>query len=462
MSSPDRLPRTLGLGSATALVIGITIGSGIFRSPAGVAQRVGGDPTAFLALWIVGGLLALAGALSLAELAAAFPESGGYYAYLRESWGRAVAFLFGWTQLVLLRASAIGGIALACGQYTLRMLGVDPSLHPLCAEMTAAAAIVVAASANILGARLGAAIVNASSSAKFVALVALGGVALLLGGAHGASTANFAASAPVTASGFGLALVRVLWAYDGFGDVSFAGGEVIRPHHTLPRAIIGGTVAVVVAYVLVNVGYVYVLSVPSVAKSPLVAADTMTAIVGPAGAALVSMLVAVSTFGALNADFLGSPRVFFAMADDGLFFRAVARVHPKFRTPHVAILLTAAMSILLVFSRSFEALTETFVIAIWPFYGLCVAGIFRLRRLRPGLERPYRVAGYPIVPAVFLVAVVGILLNALISEPLQTGITFAIILAGLPVYAGAGLQNKGSAVASGDPASLPNQISDRP
>ena len=433
MSSPDRLPRTLGLGSATALVIGITIGSGIFRSPAGVAQRVG-DPVVFIGLWVVGGMLALAGALSLAELAAAFPESGGYYAYLRESWGRAVAFLFGWTQLVLLRASAIGGIALACGQYTLRMLGVDPSAHPLLAELVSASAIVIAASANIVGARIGAAIVNASSSAKFVALVGLAGVALFLGGAHGASTANFASTAPVTASGFGLALVSVLWAYDGFGDVSFAGGEVIRPDRTLPRAIIGGTMAVVVAYVLVNVGYVYVLSTPSVAKSPLVAADTMTAIVGPAGAALVSLLVAVSTFGALNADFLGSPRVFFAMADDGLFFRAVARVHPRFRTPHVAIMLTAAMSVILVFSRSFEALTETFVIAIWPFYGLCVAGIFRLRRLRPDLKRPYRVAGYPIVPAVFLIAVVGFLLNALMSEPVATGITFAIILAGLPVY----------------------------
>ncbi|HUR32993.1 MAG TPA: amino acid permease [Vicinamibacterales bacterium] len=429
----DRLPRTLGLGSATALVIGITIGSGIFRSPAGVAQKVA-DPTLFMALWIVGGLLALAGALSLAELAAAFPESGGYYAYLRESWGRPTAFLFGWTQLVLLRASAIGGIALACGQYTLRMLGVDPVVHSSSAQLVSAGAIIIAASANIVGARLGAAIVNASSSAKFVALIGLAVIALALGGAHGGTTANFATSAPVTVSAFGLALVSVLWAYDGWGDVSFAGGEVTQPQRTLPRAIIGGTLGVVVAYVLINAGYVYVLSMPGIARSPLVAADTMTAIVGPAGAALVSMLVAVSTFGALNADFLGSPRVFFAMADDGLFFKAIARVHPRFHTPHVAILLTAGMSVLLVFSRSFEALTETFVIAIWPFYGLCVAGVFRLRRLRPKMTRPYRVAGYPVVPAVFLVAVVGFLLNALISDPLATSITFAIILAGIPVY----------------------------
>lgn len=434
MTSPSRgLPRTLGLGSATALVIGITIGSGIFRSPAGVAQRVG-EPWLFVVIWIVGGLLALAGALSLAELAAAFPESGGYYAYLRESWGRRTAFLFGWTQLVVLRASAIGGIALACGEYSLRSLGIDPIAHAGAARLTAALAIATAAVANVLGARVGAAIVNASSSAKFLALVSLAGAALLLGAATSAAGPAAEVLPAASAGGFGLALVSVLWAYDGFGDVSFAGGEVKDPQRTLPRAIIGGTLGVVIAYVLVNIGYLRVLSMGGVAASPLVAADTMTALVGPAGAALVSVLVALSTFGALNADFLGSPRLFFAMAEDGLFFRAIARVHPRFRTPHVAIALTAVLSVLLVFSRSFEALTNTFVIAIWPFYGLCVAGIFRLRRTRPTMARPYRTFGYPLVPALFLAAVVGFLGNALVREPIATGATFTVILAGLPVY----------------------------
>ena len=228
--------------------------------------------------------------------------------------------------------------------------------------------------------------------------------------------------------------MSVLWAYDGFGDVSFAGGEVKDPQRTLPRAIVGGTVAVIVVYSLVNLAYLYVLSLEGIARSPLVAADTMTAIVGPAGAALVSMLVALSTFGALNADFLGSPRVFFAMAADGLFFRPIARVHHRYRTPHVAIALTALLSVVLVFSRSFEALTETFVVAIWPFYGLCVAGVFRLRTRRPDLPRPYRVPGYPIVPALFLIAVAGFLASALLNEPVSTGLTFLVILAGLPVY----------------------------
>lgn len=435
MSQPtERLPRTLGLGSATAIVIGITIGSGIFRSPAGVAQKVS-DPTAFLSLWVVGGVLALAGALSLAELAALFPESGGYYAYLRETWGRRTAFLFGWTQLVVLRASAIGGIALACGQYSLRMIGVDPVTHALQAQLTAAAAILIASTANIFGARIGAAIVNLSSSAKFLAILALGGAALLLGGdAPPPAAAAAAAVAPVTIGSFGLALVSVLWAYDGFGDVSFAGGEVKNPQRTLPLAIVYGTAGVVVAYVLVNVGYLRVLSAAGVAASPLVAADTMTALVGRTGTVLVSALVALSTFGALNADFLGSTRVFFAMAEDGLFFRAIARVHPRYQTPHVAIILTAALSLVLVFSRSFEALTDTFVIAIWPFYALCVAGLMRLRRSQPDLTRPYRVPGYPFVPLLFLVAAAGFLLNALINDTVATAATFAVILAGLPVY----------------------------
>jgi len=182
-----------------------------------------------------------------------------------------VAFRFGWTQLVLLRASAIGGIALACGQYTLRVVGVGPVAHASTAQLVSAAAIIVATGANIVGARSGAMIVR-----QFVALVGLALVALLLGGSHGGSVAHFATSAPVTVSGFGLALVSVLWAYDGWGDVSFAGGKVKDPQRTLPKAIIGGTLAAIVAYVLVNTGYVYVLSLPTVANSPLVAADTMT------------------------------------------------------------------------------------------------------------------------------------------------------------------------------------------
>lgn len=432
---PERLPRTLGLTSAIALVVGITIGSGIFRSPAGVAQQVPHAPLV-LALWIAGGLIALCGALSFAELAAAFPETGGYYVYLREGWGRPTAFLFGWAQLVLIRASAIGGVAIAAADYALRTVGVDPLTHWWVARGSAAVAIAFAAFVNIIGVNLGAAIVNVSSAAKFLALLIIIASAFVLGRYHGGTTEHFMSGAPgpITAGALGLALVSVLWAYDGFGDVGFTAGEVKDPGRTLPRAIVGGTLTIVVVYVLANAAYLYVSPVEAIARSPLVAADTMTAVFGPAGAVIVSMFIAISAFGALNGIVLSSPRVFFAMAEDRLFFRSIAAVHPRFHTPHVAILLAAALGTALVLSRSFEALTNTFVIAVWPFYALAVGALFRLRRRRPDLPRPYRVSGYPVIPALFIVAVVWFLGNALVTDPWSTGITFAIILAGIPVY----------------------------
>jgi basic amino acid/polyamine antiporter, APA family len=421
--------------SSIALVIGITIGSGIFRSPSGIAQRV---PHAgvMLGVWVVGGLITLCGALSIAELAASLPHTGGYYVYLREGWGRLTAFLFGWAQLVLISASGLGAIAIAFSDYALRTLDIDPSTHLVPGRALAAAAIAFAATVNVVGSGPGAIVVNASTAAKFAALGLLAGCGLLLGGAHGGTLMHLRepAAGPITVGDTGLALVSVLWAYDGFGDVSFAGGEIKNPQRTLPRAIVIGTVAIITIYLLTNAAYLYVNPIDVVARSPLIAADTMTAVFGPAAAALVSSLVAISAFGALNGIMLSSPRVFFAMADDGLFFRSIARVHPRFKTPYVAILLKALLGIVLVASRSFEALTTTFVIAIWPFYALCVAAIYRLRTRQPDLPRPYKVVGYPLVPAIFILAVIAFLVNALINTPVSTGVTFALILAGVPVY----------------------------
>jgi amino acid transporter len=433
--SRQQLPRTLGFWSAAALVVGITIGSGIFRSPAGVAARVP-DPRLFLALWVVGGIISLCGALSVARLAAALPETGGFYVFLREGWGRLAAFLFGWSELVLIRASALGGIAVAFGDYSLRTFGVDPVTHVLLARSLSAAAILFAAAVNIRGVKLGAAIVGLSTVAKFSALGVIALAALALGGSHGASVSNLTAAAtgPVTIGSLGLGLVSVLWAYDGFGDVSFAAGEVRDPGRNLPRAIIAGTTAIVVIYLLVNVAYLYVIPIEAAGESPLVAADTMRALFGPAGAVLVSLFIAISTFGALNGSTLASPRVFFAMASDGLFFTRIAAVHPRYQTPYVAILLTALLGMALVLSRSFEQLTDTFVIAIWPFYALAVAAIFRRPVRERALPRESRSAAALIAPAVFIAAVIGFVANALVTAPVSTGVTFAIILAGAPVY----------------------------
>jgi APA family basic amino acid/polyamine antiporter len=430
-----RLPRTLGFWSSVGLVVGITIGSGIFRTPAAIARLLP-NPTLMLGAWVLGGLITLCGALSVAELAAMLPETGGFYVYLREGWGRPVAFLFGWSGLVLIRANALGGMSIVFGEYGLRTFGVDPTAHPLAARGLAAAAIACAAAANIFGANIGASIVGWSTAAKFGALTLLAGCAFALGGAHGATMDHFHASAgsAIGAGSLGLALVSILWAYDGFGDVSFAGGEVKDPQRNLPRAIVFGTLAIIGIYILINAAYLYVLPVEAVGRSPLVAADVMQALFGRSGVVVVSLFVMISSFSAVNGGMLAAPRVFFAMADDGLFFKTLASVHSRFHTPYVAILLSALLGMVLVMSRSFEALTNTFVLAIWPFYALSVAAIFRLRRRRPDLARPYRVAGYPIVPAVFIAAVVWFVLNALVTDPIPTAATFALILAGLPVY----------------------------
>jgi len=429
------LPRTLGLWSSVALVVGITIGSGIFRSPAGIAQKVP-HPTVMLLLWGLGGAITMCGALSLGELAAALPETGGLYAYLREGWGRMPAFLFGWSELVLIRANALGGIAVVFGEYLLRSLGVDPVEHWIAARCLSGGAIAFAAAANIRGANIGAFIVGVATWAKFAALLILALSAFLLGGGRGATVANLTTGtgAPLVLGSMGLALVSILWAYDGWADLSFASGEVKDPQRNLPRAIVLGTLAIIVIYALTNVAYLYVNPIGKVADSRLVAADTMLVLFGRAGVVLVSVFVMISSFSSLNGSMLASPRIFFAMADDGLFFETIARVHPRYRTPYVAILLAAVLGIALVLSRSFEALTDTFVLAIWPFYALGVAAIYRLRRLRPDLARPYRAIGYPIVPAIFVIAVAGFVLNSLAHDPVPTGITFALILAGVPVY----------------------------
>jgi APA family basic amino acid/polyamine antiporter len=433
----NKLPRRLGLWSTAGIVIGITIGSGIFRAPAGIAQLVP-DPRLLLALWVGGGLLSLCGALSFAELAAMLPESGGFYAFLREGWGRPVAFLFGWSELVLIRANALGGMAIVFGEYALRTAGVDPATHVFAARAIAAAVIAVAAVTNIRGVVLGASIVGFSTAAKIAALAVIALSAFALGGAHGAHLSHLAVSSASTSAvsvgSIGLALVSVLYAYDGFGDVAFAGGEVSNPGRNLPRAIILGTVAIIVVYVLTNVAYLYVLPVDEVARSPLVAADVMQAVFGRAGAVAVSLVVMISTFSAVNGVTLSAPRIFFAMAEDRLFFSALGRVHSRFHTPYVAILISALLGMALVMSRTFEALSNTMVLAVWPFYALTVASLFRLRRRRPDAVRPYRVAGYPFVPAIFIATVVWFIVNALITAPISTTMTFALILLGLPVY----------------------------
>jgi len=428
------LPRRLGLWSSIGIVIGITIGGGIYRTPASIAARVP-DPTFMLAVWVIGGLIVLCGALAFAELSASMPETGGMYVYLREGWGRPTAFLYGWSQIVLIRAAALGGISSVFGEYCLRSFGVDPILHADWADYLAAGAIIFASAANIRGVQIGAAFAGFSTITKFGALLVLVVAAFVLGGGSGASWSHLASNnAPIDVGLFGLALISVLWVYDGFADLSFASGEVKDPQRNLPRAIIFGTLAIIAIYLLANVAYLYVTGIDQLKDSRLIAADTMSAVFGRMGASFVSVVVMISTFGSLMGSMLASPRVFFAMADDRLFFQPIAAVHPTWKTPWIAIALACVLGVGMVVTQTFEQLTDTFVLAMWPFYGLSVAAIYRLRRSQPHLHRPYKVLGYPFVPAVFIAGATYLIVNAIVSDPLWTSIVFGVVLAGLPVY----------------------------
>jgi basic amino acid/polyamine antiporter, APA family len=431
------LPRQLGFWSAVAVLIGSTIGSGIFRSPAGIANRLPG-PLALASVWVVGGLFALCGALSLAEVGSAFPRTGGIYVFIREAFGRMPAFVFGWSELVIIRAASFGAIAITFAEYALRVSGHDPALAPFdsYAHWIAAAAIAVLGFVNISGVRWTSGLLNLTTLAKYGGLLFIIIVALAVGlprtGGHytpAAPPGSFAFGA------FGLALVSVLWAYDGWADLSFVAGEVKDPERNVPRALIVGTLAVIGIYLLANLAYLAVLPVSEIRTSRLVAADVAERLIGPAGVRFVGVTVMLSTFGTLTGSLLTAPRIFFAMADDGLFFRRVAAVHPRFHTPWVAIMISMALGIAFVLLRTFEQLADTFVTAIVPFYALGVASLFVLRR-RGGYAPAFRVPWYPVVPALFVISTVYLLANALIdpSSRWATAAVLGVVVAGVPVY----------------------------
>ncbi|MBA3919291.1 MAG: hypothetical protein C0516_11980 [Gemmatimonas sp.] len=436
-SAPAELPRQLGLWSAIAVLVGTTIGSGIFRSPAGIADKLPG-PLPLMAVWAVGGLFALCGALTLAELAGAMPRTGGYFVYIREAWGRLPAFLYGWAEFTLIRAAALGGISLTFAQYFLRALGFDPSIAPYdaYAHYVAAAALALMATINVVGLKWGSLVQNVTTVAKYGGLVIIILLAFALGLPK--TGGNFTPAAPAgsfSVSAFGLALVSVLWAFDGWGDLAKVSGEVADPRRTLPRAIVLGTLAIIAIYLLANLAYLSVLTVDEMRRAPLVAADVAQRLIGPVGVTLVSLTVLISTFGSVNGSLLTGPRIFFAMADDGLFFRQVAAVHPTFKTPYVAIIMTGILGVTFVLLRSFEQLADIFVTASLVFYVLSIGAIFKLRR-RPDWNPPVRTPFYPLVPALFCLAVLFLLGNALMdsAQRIPTLGVFGVILLGVPVY----------------------------
>ncbi len=441
------LRRELGIWSAASIVVGTVIGSGIFLVPQDMINYVG-SPGILFGVWIFGGLLSLFGALTYAELAAAMPEAGGEYVYLREAYGPFWGFLYGWTQMWVAKAGSVATLATAFFYYLANFrpeldgvfytlhLPIGPDGGPLevrYGQLLAMSVILVLASVNYLGVKFGGRVQVAVTVAKVGLIAAI--IAIGLGGGQG-SVANYTSSisVPGGVAGFFAALVGALWAYDGWNNVSMVSSEIRNPQRSLPLALIAGTAIVIAIYLLANLAYFYVLPASEVAQSNRVAADMMRKIFGSAGAGAVSIAAMVSIFAALNGSILSGARVPYAMARDGLFFRAVARVHPEYHTPSVSILVLCAWSALLVLSGRYRQLYTYVIFSSWILYGMTAASVLVLRRKRPEMVRPYKTAGYPWVPVLFVLGSLCVVFFTFRQSPRESLMGLGLIFLGLPFY----------------------------
>jgi len=422
------LPRRLGLWTSAGIVIGITIGSGLFRVPSSVAAEVG-STGAIALLWVLGGIITLCLALSLAELSTMFPQAGGTYVYIREAYGPLAAFLCGWT-ILLINPAAWAGIALIFAEY----LGHFVPLGVGARRAVAAGLIAFVTLANYCSVPLAAYVQNLTTATKVLALFGLSAAVFAWGSpADGALRAPLSFAMPGAGS-FGVALVSVLFAYEGAASFCALSGEVRDPARTLPRALLLGVGGVIAIYLLVNAAYLYALPLETLMSSPLVATDAMTQVAGPVAASIVAALVMLSTFGSLAAFAIADPRVLFAMARDGLFFNRFAAVHARFETPHRSVLAAGVVAILYVSVRSFEQLAATFILGLWPFYALSALAVVVLRIKRPEIDRPHRTVAYPLVPLIVVTSTVLVFASSLVERPGITLVNLAITLGGIPVY----------------------------
>jgi APA family basic amino acid/polyamine antiporter len=426
------LLRALGFWDIVSIVIGGVIGSGIFLVPASIAAGIS-SPVLIFAVWITGGVLSFFGALAFAELGSMMPEAGGVYVYLREAYGPLLAFLFGWTLFLVIDSGAVATLAVAFASlYLPQFLPLSPVMMKVVAVLFIAGLMLI----NYLGVRWGANVQNVLTIIKFGALLGLCVIAFLL---IDGEPRNWVAPAPEPFSWdlvgrFGVALVAVLWAFKGWEAATYSGGETRDGARNLPLGILAGTLAVIFIYIVANLAYLWAFPASEIAHLPRVASDVMALAVGPVGATVIAVIILLSITGATNQNLLCSPRVYFAMAQDGLFFRRIAAVHPRFRTPHVAILAIGAWSMLLSVSGTFEQLFTYVVFGQWLFFGLTVAAVFVLRHKRPDAPRPIRTLGYPVTPALFILAAAYIAVNSLVNEFWNGMAGLGIILLGLPAY----------------------------
>jgi APA family basic amino acid/polyamine antiporter len=439
------LPRTIGFFGAVGIMIGVTIGSGIFRTPHDIANEIS-SPLVILLMWVAGGVLSLLGALTYTEMAVMFPRSGGLYNFLHQGFGQTVSFIFGWTYMLITKPFAAAGIAAIfanylhlnehVGQWLIDHRGLPPEFKTQWPEPIAVCVMLVSLTGlNAMGMRLGAGAGVVLTGIKCLSLAAICLLAVSLPGGAAANFAHVEQARPWLAAVTAV-MSSVLWTYDGWSDVGSVAGEVKNPQRTIPRVYLLGTLLLVVIYVAVNAAYHYVLSVPEMQGTERVASVVMTKLVGSAGGAIVTAMVLVSTLGATHAAIITGARVTFAQAQDGLLFRFLGRVHPKYQTPDASLWMQCLLScVAVLFLRSFDKLADGFVFTMWIFYGLGGLAVIVLRVRRPELARPYKVPGYPVVPLLFVGAAVGMTTMEIVTRPWTMTVPWLIVLAaGWPAF----------------------------
>ena len=421
------LKRSMGLGQAWAMVVGIIIGASIFVQPAEIARLVPWIPGVF-AVWIAAGLLTLFGALCCAELASAFPRAGGVYVFLKETYSPAVGFLWGWAMFWSMHSGIVAAIAVVFARY----VGYFLPLGDKGTRLVAIAAILVISGINYLGVKQGSTLQTIFTLGKVIAIAALLVLVMVLGSSR-PPVNELSVEFGISVTRFALAIGAGLFAFGGWHMVTYTAEETRDPQRTIPLALAAGVLTVTACYIALNAAYFYALPLDRVASSTRVAADAAEAVIGRRGGATISAVVIFSTFGAVSGVILVGPRVYFAMARDGLLFRWFAAVHPRFQTPHRAIVLQAIWASVLVAAKTYQGLFTSVIYTEWIFFGLMVLGLFKLRR-RSDYSPSYRVWGYPILPGLFILVSVFIAANQIVSKPRDSIIGLGVVALGLPVY----------------------------
>jgi amino acid transporter len=426
------LRRVIGFTGGVALIVGITIGSGIFRTPPTIAGLVP-NPLVIMGLWTAFGLISICGALVIAELSSLLPQAGGVYVYLREAYGDAASFVFGWLYVLITTPTTVAALAVVFAEFLLNLMGRTSSAVPL----VAVGAIVILTIVNVLGARVGAAVSEITTLVKVLGLAAIILGAFLLG--HG-SVGNITAGGAVHGSGLARAVAAVIWTYDGWVAVSMIAGEVVAPERLMKRIIIVGMLTIVTLYIGANLAYLYMMPVEVMAQQKeAIARTVMTTIAGPAAGVVIMFAIMTSILGALNGNLLAKPRVAYAMARDGQTFAFLGNIHPRFATPWTAQLIVGAVGIVMVLMlKDYDALITYFVVIEWGALLFAIGAVFVLRRKLPGAARPFRTPGYPWVPLFFIAGTLAGV-TAIVWGQIRAGnfapiYGLAIAAAGFPVH----------------------------